>query len=174
MGAALSCLLLLAGAATGSDDRIYRSVDAEGRVVFSDQPPSDDAKPLELPPLMIVEPTVVVPPPRPQRTERPQPPYRTLAIVSPAHDEAVRSNVGDVAIRVRVEPALQPGHRLQLLLDGEVVDGSGTGGVFQLSNVHRGTHVAQARVVDGDGHVVKTSDAISFHMLQISVLTRPR
>jgi hypothetical protein len=157
-------------------DRIYRSVDAHGNVVFSDQPPNDHAQPLELPPLMTFEAPdeSALPPPRP-RPEPARPAYEKLAIVAPANDEAVRSNVGDVSIRAQLAPGLQREHTLELVLDGNVAARSSDGsGVFNLTNVHRGTHVVSARVVDRDGRVLIESPSSKFHMLQASALIRPR
>jgi hypothetical protein len=170
--AVLVALLLPAAALA---DRIYRSVDAQGRPVFSDKPPSEDAKPLDMAPLMTFEaPPLEASPQYSDPIAASGPAYEGLAIISPRHDEAVRSNAGDVSILTRLTPILRADHRLQLLLDGQIVDGAPERGTFDLTNVHRGTHVVQARVVDEGGRVLIESDPVTFHMLQISVLTRPR
>jgi hypothetical protein len=171
---AVLVVLLLPAAALA--DRIYRSVDAQGRPVFSDKPPTEDAQPLDMAPLMTFEapPLEAAPHYSDPIAAASGPAYEALAIVSPRHDEAVRSNTGDVSITTRLTPVLRTDHRLQFLLDGQVVDGAPDGGTFNLTNVHRGTHVVQARVVDEGGRVLIESSPVTFHMLQISVLTRPR
>jgi hypothetical protein len=175
-GACGLCLLLLACLpAAAQSDRIYRSIDAHGQTVFSDQPPSDDAEPIEMAPLMTFEsPTLPGPAPHRERPAEQAAAYDSLAVVSPRDDEAVRSNVGDVSIRTRITPGLRAGHQLRLLLDDRVVESTAdSGGIFNLTNVHRGTHVVRAQVVDDNGAAVIESEPVTFHMLQISVLTRP-
>ena len=44
--------------------------------------------------------------------------YIGAVIVSPGNDAAVRSNAGNLTVRARIDPQLQNGHRLQLMLDG--------------------------------------------------------
>jgi len=156
-------LLLVTG---NSSAAVYMERDAEGNITFTDHPASPTAKPVELPPPSTYQPPPL-PPPQPAA-----PPaaaetagYTQLHIVSPANDEPLRENNGQVNVELAISPALKPGHRLRLLLDGQVV-AEGTDPHFQLDNVDRGTHQLQVDVVSADGQVLLESPVTTFHLLR--------
>ncbi len=164
--------LHLAWAETEAEgDRVYRTVDAQGRVIFSDQPINAQSTPVELPDAHFYDSVDIPLSPRtpPLAEEAEAPPYQTLMILSPSPDEAIRSNSGDLSVRARISPSLLPGHRLQLLLDGRAVSAPGTLTRFELENVDRGTHTAVLQVVDGEGQVVMRSEPVQFHVLRAAV-----
>ena len=92
-----------------------------------------------------------------------------LAITSPASEETVHNNDGDVRVEVVVLPDLAPGQRIALLLDGEVVARQ-TSGTFELTALDRGAHTLQAQIVDRAGTVLATSDPVTFYMWRASAL----
>ncbi|MBD3646275.1 MAG: hypothetical protein HUJ31_02225, partial [Pseudomonadales bacterium] len=96
--------------------------------------------------------------------------YDKLAIVAPENNATVRSNPGDLEVRFQVSPNRQPGHTLQLLMDGEVYrEIAGTGSVM-LTNVDRGSHQIRLRAVDGEGKVLQEGPAVTMHLLRHSIL----
>lgn len=101
--------------------------------------------------------------------------YSNIEIWKPSNDETIAATAGQVGVAVRVEPALQPGHRLALYLDGQLVQGfPPQGSEYQLSEVARGDHSLQLVVVDSQGKQVKSSAAVQFHVFQPSVLNPNR
>ena len=101
--------------------------------------------------------------------------YSNIEIWKPSNDETIASTAGQVGVAVRVEPALQSGHRLALYLDGQLVQGfPPQGSEYQLSEVARGDHSLQLVVVDSQGKQVKSSAAVQFHIFQPSVLNPNR
>jgi Domain of unknown function (DUF4124) len=152
---------------------IYRSVDAQGNPVFSDQP-SGDAQPLKLPPV-----TTYSPPPKPAAvtsgstsvTLPPAPGYQQFAVVAPGQDQAFWDNAGDVEVRVSLQPALMAaaGHRLVFYLDGVAggapVEDSST--VFH--NVDRGQHTVSAAIIDATGQTVQTTEKVRFQLHRLSL-----
>jgi hypothetical protein len=183
IGRAAALLLPFAVLLTGTAfaaTTVYRSIDAQGNVVFSDQPPGpgEAAETLE-----ITEPaTFDAPASNPAAPgadaegwdwdmEAGEPAdqtpfvYAALAIVAPANDEGLRDNAGNVTIVAGVEPDLRPGHLLEILLDGAVVS-SGAGNTATLTEVERGTHTLEARILDDQGTVLITSQPSTFHMLR--------
>ena len=94
--------------------------------------------------------------------------YRQLAITRPDNEESIRSNPGNITIESTLYPPLQPGHTLQLLLDGNRYQSS-TSTRIRLQNVDRGTHRAQLVVEDPAGTPLITSDSVTFHVLRASV-----
>ena len=82
----------------------------------------------------------------------------------------MRSNAGSLAVRVRVDPELQEGHRLQLLLDGVAQGSASRKPEFRLENIDRGTHSLQLQIVGEEGGVLFTGPASTFHLLRHSRL----
>lgn len=157
--------------------QIYRHVDEDGTVRFTDQP-GPDAEEVELDQVPTYQPQRVEP--RPRRTpagadeERPATSgYSEVNVIAPAHEEAVRDNQGNVTVRVGSRPEVADDHQYQLLLDGEVV-AQGRGTTFQLENVHRGEYRLQVRIVRGEDDVVAESEPSTFFMLQASRLSPTR
>ena len=154
-------------------DQIYRTVDADGNVVFTDVPPANAAgqpadKAMTLPPSNTYQPQTLPAAQQPQTDESTTSEpgqgsyYDELSIVDPANDQAVRSNNGDILIQAVVDPPLKSDDRLLLTFDGAPTDIEAEGGVFQLNNVDRGTHTAAARIVDGNNEVVMESQPVTF------------
>lgn len=93
-------------------------------------------------------------------------PYTGLRIVQPANDATIRSNAGKVSVQMTLEPALQAGHKIQLLVDGNPLGEPIAASDMVLSGVERGTHQLSARVVDGKGEVKGNMNTVTFHLRQ--------
>ncbi len=97
--------------------------------------------------------------------------YESLEIVQPENDATVRSNEGTIAVGLALSPGLAEGHSIKVLVDGSEMPGEVKGTQFSLSNLNRGTHSLETRVVDADGNVMITSNRINFHLRQASINT---
>lgn len=143
--------------------QVYKVVDEQGRVTFTDSPPpGSKAEQLEIKETNRLPPT----PPRPPRQERPaaQIPDYQVAITFPPQDFHVTPGIRDLNVEISVAPGLQAGHRLELTDNGQVVPGR------RLENiVVRGTHVLLARIVDADGNVLSKSEPVQIHVHRPSV-----
>lgn len=165
----IALLLMAASAALHAQDKGYKVVRPDGTVEFSDQP-TPGAQEITLPKAQSYE-APPPPPPAPavEPTTPPGPPYSLLAIATPEPDQTLHNGETPVGVTVQVVPALRPGHRLVILLDGsEAASGAGTR--YTLSGVERGSHVLVAQVRDGRGRVLMSSAPVTFHMRQHSVL----
>lgn len=170
----LLCLLaMLAGPATA---QIYSWTDAEGNRVYSDQP-RPGATAVELKPTNVVPPAPTADSSRSvQDNHRPAAgkAYQQLAITSPAHDSAIRSNEGDLTLTVITDPPLSGSHLLKVALDGVVsqtgVPGTGAA-TYQLTlnNIDRGSHEVAAVVVDARGGEIQRSPPITVHLQRTSL-----
>ena len=167
MISALALLLACAGPAAAD---IYRYVDEDGNVIYSDQP-HPDAEKIPVPEVQTYSaPAFSEPPPPPAaKPEAPRIVYLTFGIVSPADDQAVRSNNGSLNVEVLLEPALDKSHQLQLLLDEKPRGEPGTATSWSLENVTRGTHTLLAEIIDDTGAVVNRTEPVTFHLLRVSV-----
>ena len=154
---------------------IYKTVDEDGNVVFTDIPPREDDENaeqiiIENPNSFAVDEAIpnadawIV---ETEEGEEEEPPFRyaALQIVSPADDEPVRENAGNITIVTNISPQLQRGHIARLLMDGSVVQ-EGPQASFSLVNVDRGTHVIEVEVLDDQAQALIRSDQSTFHMLR--------
>jgi hypothetical protein len=91
--------------------------------------------------------------------------YR-LSINSPENGTAVRENSGALTIEVSISPVIHRQHKAQLLMDGQKIRDLSSSGPVVLSNVDRGTHLFQVRVVNDQGNEISTSPGTSISMLR--------
>jgi hypothetical protein len=128
-------------------ETIYKTVDENGNVIFTDKP-SEEAETIKIQEL---ENTIDNPNPAKYKPSASKPEsfsYRSFTVMNPENGAAVRSNNGNVSISLSLEPALNPGHKIVISMDGKQI---GTGFSVSLQNVDRGTHSISAKVVDSDG-----------------------
>ena len=112
-------LCLLLALAVPASAQIYKYTDANGKTVFTNQPPSGvDAKPVELPPTNTVGAQQPGAPMGSGDGEQRQARYAILAITGLPDEEALRANDGNFDIEVAIQPQLAMGDRLQLREQG--------------------------------------------------------
>jgi hypothetical protein len=155
---------------------VYKWVDENGVVHFSDQP-HENAEKLQLKaPQTYSAPKTPVAPVRPpgQSASKPAPAYQSCAISEPTNEQ-VFTNTSEVTAGVTVQPAVRPGDTAVVTLDGQRVPGvPPSGGQFSISPVDRGTHSIQMTVQDSTGATVCTSPAVTFHVIQPSLQSPAR
>lgn len=166
----LISLLLFAGAA--SQAQIYKSVDREGNVTFSDRPPAEgeQAEAVELGP-MNTSPAPEALPAAPRSREDDQQqepaPEPRVSITSPEEDQVIPiGELGSVTISARAEPPLSGGEQLQLLLNGEPQGDPQQGSQWLLENLRRGGHDISVTRLDADDQVTASSDPVRFYMMR--------
>lgn len=154
---------------------IYQSRDADGNLVFSDEP-ADGAKQVELPPLPTYTAPKLAQPVSDEQEAADKLPglYQNLEIISPRPDEAVRENAGNITIQAKLTPELKRSsrHKFQFFLDGQPVGPAAPAPQVMLTNVDRGTHNVDVAVVDDSGKEFIRSKPVEFHMMRVTA--RPR
>jgi len=152
---------------------IYKSVDEEGNVTFSDTrtPGAEEIEKKDIPTVPSRAPQADFSRSNDETGDEKQTTsrYDSIAIVSPEDDAAFRENSGQVSVSVSVQPALSEAHQIVLYMDGTEAARSRSP-IFQFSNVDRGTHTLAAAVVGSDGKELIRSDSISFTLLRHSQL----
>lgn len=160
---------LLLAAALPASAQIYKYTDANGKTVFTNQPPSHvDAKPVELPPTNTVGPQAPVAAPADSGTEnQASKAYAILALSNLPDDESLRQNNGSFTVNVVVQPGLAPNHQLQLVLDGQPYGSPSSGTSITLQNIDRGDHTLAVQVLQGS-RVIQASSPVDFTLQRIS------
>ena len=171
---AMRSLLILAGLAAtlaASAQEIYRWVDKDGVVHFSDQPGSDKAVLIT-----VIEPNSFEGDDGSSAsagaaTEEPStpdfPPYRGLFISSPAADQVFFGADAVVTVTAELDGTLNPDHSVAFFLNGERRDAEGLSTEF--ANLARGSYFLRASVLDENGKPVISSGQVTFHVRQPSV-----
>ncbi|HEY3515922.1 MAG TPA: DUF4124 domain-containing protein [Gammaproteobacteria bacterium] len=101
-------------------------------------------------------------------------PYQSIEVVSPAEQETLWNIGTNLPVQVRFQPALQPGHRYDLLLDGQRRNVNTASPRVTLPDVFRGEHSLQVVVIDSAGTEVMRSSARVFFVQQTSTLNPNR
>lgn len=170
-------LLLLLPAASASAD-LYKWKDEQGNTVYGDNPPKHVKAERLTPPPLSTYPGSTAGAQKPAATVRPAEGkddvlYRQLSIASPGHDEAIRSNSGEVTVQVRSDPPLDTaaGHKIRVYLNGRSM-ATQPASTFTLTEVERGTHLLYAEVLDNAGKSLRKSEIVQFHLLRYSALNK--
>ncbi|MCC5793056.1 MAG: DUF4124 domain-containing protein [Legionellaceae bacterium] len=160
------CMLWILVLTVASHAAIYRWVDKNGVVHFSDKP-RKGAEPVHLAPLQTYSPVPasITPTDDDHGNDEKKALYQSLDIVDPENESTLRDNEGRVVVRVELTPALKPGDKIQILLDGQPVGEPETTTRFVLLGVLRGSHSIAAQVVNSKGEVViQSQEAVTLYM----------
>lgn len=151
--------------------QIYRSLDENGNVVFSDQPPppGQEGEPVKLRELNTAAPPEPLPRPAPEPEKAEPPVAPTVTITSPANETTIAMGPGNFSVSGRAEPPLGPGEQLQLFMDGEAVGPPQAGASWGLQGVLRGPHDLVIRRVTSSGKAIAESDPVRVYVLRPSV-----
>lgn len=150
---------------------IYKTVDKDGNVVYTDQAPHGNKKTekVTLKPSnsvpAIETPAIKLSPDSPDKPFK----YKSLRIVSPENDSAIEHGPGNFSVKVKIKPNLSNSHSIQLFIDGEPYGQPGNSTSWALTNVFRGTHILQVKILDARGKTVKKSKKSSVHVFRPSV-----
>ncbi len=163
-------LVLLTGLAQAE---IYKTTNADGEVIFSDQP-SPGAEQVQLPELPTYSAPSAHTRARTTSAAQKQPPkshYQSMVFTTPEDDATLRTNLGDVSASVSLQPVLKIrlGHRIQYYLD-DVPHGKPVAMTkISFTNLDRGSHLLSASVVDAQGNSIISTDTVVFHLHRASI-----
>ena len=165
-------LFLVAGSAIAA---VYKHVDENGTIRYTDQPPSKNAKPLDLPPVQTIGSDAVASEADTSKEEEESPGatparagYTRVELTSPSADQVFNNANPQVLASITIEPDLQPGDRVIFLVDGLPFAAPAGQTSTELSGLERGSHSVQAVVVNASNAIQAETDAASFHLHQPS------
>lgn len=171
----LLLLLFLAMSTSTAIAELYKWVDEEGNISYSDQPPFRDAEQLT-PPGLNTTPAVKAPKQKtePVEEEEAQFKYSYFRITSPEQDATIRNNAGNFTIELGIKPALNTllGHSISIFLDGKPVQENLLSTSASLQNIDRGSHSVTAVIKDKKGRVLLSSNNVTVHVHRVSILHR--
>ena len=185
----ITLAMTLAFAAQGSAE-VYKTVDKDGNVVYTDRPPDPESKPMDLPGLSVIA---------PQAPTNPRPAvavsgadtagaveqqevtsmsdlkkgYRDFTLVSPTPDQTFVGTENKAVIAWDTRYALQPGMSVTIYIDGVAREPT-TSALLNVVKMDRGAHEVYAELRDARNRRVATTGKVTFHIQQNSIRFRRR
>ena len=168
----LQCLALRLVSLTASA-QIYKSVDENGVVTFSDVPPAASSGKTST----VVKPNVtnsmsgyspMVPSPEAATSDKSA--ARSVSIASPLNNATISMGAGIFDVTAALGAPLADNELVALYLDDELVDGPQASAVWTLTYVIRGPHTLQVRRLSRAGETISQSEKITVYVLRPSVL----
>lgn len=147
---------------------VYKYVDENGNVVFTDEP-RKGAEVLDVQPVPTV-PAIPVPPPAAAPAKQADFRYNKVVIVSPEDQKNFINEVEPIVVQVALSPALRKDDNVQLLLNGAAHGAPGKSTTFTLEQLDRGEYQAAVKILDKDGQEVGASSAVQFFVKRHSKL----
>ncbi len=173
--ALLLCLIFISISAHA---QMYKWVDKNGNVSYSDQPPFKGAEELKAPELSSV-PAIKVnkKKPRPKiEIKTPDTPtkYTSVKIISPDNESTFQNNGGNIPLSISTTPALNTaqGHYLSVSTNGKKLPGKYNTSSIQLTNMDRGTHKISVSIRNKKGKTLRTSKPITIFLHRRSIIPR--
>ena len=152
--------------------QIYKTVDEEGNVSYSDMPTAGGAsEEVEVQHINTTPPPPTAAPRRQQQTAEEEPATVTYqpVITAPANETTIPMGPGNFSVSAQVEPPLEAGAALQLYVDGNPEGVPQESASWSLTNVFRGAHDLEVAVVDMNGEELARSSAVRVYVLRPSV-----
>jgi len=153
--------------------QIYKTVDENGNVVYTDQKPSDDAVPVTLKELTVVDPIELGDSSAVDNGtangNTGQTPDFGLEIASPSAEETIWNTAYVLSVQVGTQRQLPSGAQLAFLVDGEVRNTSRSMSV-EIEEVYRGEHQLSVELRSSDGRTLDSAGPVTFYMRQHSRL----
>jgi hypothetical protein len=147
---------------------VYREVNDEGVPTFSDHA-MPGAEPITLRKPSIFTDTAYQQSQLKQRSDDSPAPVKmdySLLVTNPLDDAVVRDNAGNLNLTISISPSVQSGHSAELLMDGTKIRDVHGNGIVALTNVDRGTHAFNIRIIDKEGNVVTDGPSNNISILR--------
>ncbi|MFV2004285.1 MAG: hypothetical protein ACC650_03725 [Gammaproteobacteria bacterium] len=144
---------------------MYKGLDDEGNVIYSDKP-FDNSEKFTPPSLSIVDAPKI--PPKEEVIEEEKPAetkYTAFSIVSPTNNETIW-NEPQLIVSVRLKPALNTvqGHNIWLLMDDKPLVKNSKSLSLPIGRADRGEHKLQAQIKNKKGKIIKRTKTVTVHI----------
>jgi len=177
--------LVLAVSVSTVGAQVYRVVDEDGNVTFTDQSPGDGAQPMELRPISVIEaPTFETKPKdgeegaeggeenKEMSLRYLRKNYQDFAIVAPQQEESVWNPESVITVAWNARYALQDGMTVTVYLNG-VRQATTTEQIIAVNGPDRGEHTVTAELKDAKNRKIATAEPVTFFVRRPNLYSRP-
>ena len=159
-----SLLILALVSSCSATAALYKGLDSEGNVVYSDTP-FKDAENFTPPPISVMDARKVGSEKEAASEKKPAEfKYMSFDIISPENKQTIRDDP-DVTVSLKLKPGLntQENHNIWMLVDGKPVVKNTQSLTVQLGRLDRGAHQLQAQIRNEEGKIiVRTRPTVVF------------
>ncbi|OUS14948.1 hypothetical protein A9Q88_12780 [Gammaproteobacteria bacterium 50_400_T64] len=149
---------------------VYRVIDENGEITFTDSPPTNiKAEAVNLPTTNIATPSI------PAKKEgedggesTDETAYTSARIIQPANKATIPPGQSDVVVQLSLKPSLQTEHLVQIYIDGKKQGSAIASTTFTLTNLNRGQHKVFAKVIGTDKKSKAKTQTVTFYVKQHS------
>ena len=175
----MACSMAMATNAMSAD--VYKVVDEDGNVTYTDKPPKDGSGPIKLAPLSVIEtPTYERPAKADAEGEetkemslkylRKQ--YSDFAIISPQQEESVWHPDAAMPVAWSTRYQLQEGMQVTIYIDGKQ-QAKTSDQIISVPELDRGEHKVEAQLSDSRNRKIATAEPITFFVRRPGLYNRP-
>jgi len=172
----------LAVMATPLSAQVYKVVDEDGNVSYTDQAPADGSGPIELRPISVIEAPTYETPAKASKDDTQdgekemslsylRKNFKDFAIISPQSEESVWRPDGPIPIAWSTQYALLEGMQVIIYLDGKRHTAT-TQQMIGVPNMDRGEHTVKAELRDSKNRIVAATDQVRFFVRQPGLYNR--
>ena len=164
-GQVTAVAILLVAAAMSQAAEVYKIVDADGNITYTDQPGDSTAERLNLPQInQTAAPATRVEQEPAATAEADFAGYSRAHLSSPEDGAVILHNQVNIIVQLALEPQLQPGHLVQFSVNGVAQGLPVSATAYQLDNIERGSHRIGAAVVNGENRIVIAAKPVTVHV----------
>jgi len=176
----MACSMFMAANVMAAD--VYKVVDGDGNVTYTDTPPPDGSKPIKLAPISVVETPVYEQPKKADAEEEEgkemtlrylRSHYADFAIISPQQEESVWHPDAAMPVAWGTRYQLQDGMQVTIYLDGKQIAKT-SDQIIPVPNIDRGEHKVEAQLTDSKNRKIATAEPITFFVRRPGLYNRAR
>ena len=176
----MACSMAMATNAMSAD--VYKVVDEDGNVTYTDKPPKDGSGPIKLAPISVIEtPTYEQPAKADAEGEESKEMslkylrkhYADFAIVSPQQEESVWHPDAAMPVAWTTRYQLQEGMQVTIYIDGKQHSKS-SDQIIAVPELDRGEHKVEAQLTDSKNRRIATAEPITFFVRRPGLYQRAR
>lgn len=165
--------------------QVYKVVDKDGNVTYTDEPPKDGSAPIKLPPLSVIEaPTYKKAPEVGEGDEEGEggeqmslgylrKNYADFAIVAPKQEESVWGPDEAISVAWNTRYQLQEGMQVTIFIDG-AEHATTTDQIIPVADLDRGQHSVGAQLTDAQNRNIATAEPVTFFVRRPGLYNRPQ
>ena len=159
--------------------QVYKIVDKDGNVSYTDRPPADGSKPVKLAPISVIEApvfesktkpgkddaTAVEPSLRDMRRN-----YKDFEIIAPQQEQSLWQPEQATTVAWNVRYQLQPGMTVTISVNGRKF-ATTTERMIPIGELDRGEHIVTAELKDVKNRKIATAKPVTFYIRKPNIYT---
>jgi len=170
-GIKLLLTLLTLSTACYAIAEVYRVINEDGSISYTDTPPAGDptVESVNLPPINTQPALTPKPISRKVEDKEKFAGYNRISILNPTPGTTIPPGHQEIPVEISLEPTLHSGHLIQLMFNGQPYGPPTTSTLFNINSVVRGEHSIQARVLDSENNTIGQSNSVTVYVKRHSI-----